>query len=313
MKQALQNLLAEGKTKQVIAQLMQLTIHDTDLKAEVVQLSARYAEYERQKCMGLEDPSVLSIELNKINSALLSLIGQLKEDNMPSVGVMANHPDAHPPKQGFSWTKWTGLNDVKSWIAVLAGLAGIMTFYFKYCKNVPDNDGKPFSVAVYTHGSGGRQEILQLKDTKIVADFGGRREVAKVGDNGQNIFAEIPPSFYGKKVGVGLSGTEGYVLTFPDSIYLLNSEPIYVAVALGDNTRMIKGVVKTTSGNFLEGVEVTTVGESVLTNAKGYFELKIPTEKQQPTYPLTLTKKGFQTDSETYIPQSQTAEFRLKK
>ena len=68
MKQTLQNLLAEGKTKQVIAELMQLHTDDTDLKAEIVQLSARYAEYDRQKRMSLEDPSVLSIELNKIRS-----------------------------------------------------------------------------------------------------------------------------------------------------------------------------------------------------------------------------------------------------
>ena len=48
MKQTLQNLLAEGKTKHVIAELMQLHTDDTDLKAEIVQLAARYAEYDRQ-------------------------------------------------------------------------------------------------------------------------------------------------------------------------------------------------------------------------------------------------------------------------
>ena len=53
MKQVLQNLLAEDKTKQVIAQLIQLSTDDTDLKAEIVQLSARYAEYERQKRMDI--------------------------------------------------------------------------------------------------------------------------------------------------------------------------------------------------------------------------------------------------------------------
>ena len=58
MKQTLQNLLAEGKTKQVIAELMQLQTNDTELKAEIVQLSARYAQYERQKKMDIEDPSV---------------------------------------------------------------------------------------------------------------------------------------------------------------------------------------------------------------------------------------------------------------
>ena len=44
MKQTLQNLLAEGKTKHVIAELMQLHTGDTDLKAEIGQLAARYAE-----------------------------------------------------------------------------------------------------------------------------------------------------------------------------------------------------------------------------------------------------------------------------
>ena len=41
--------------------------------------------------------------------------------------------------------------------------------------------------------------------------------------------------------------------------------------------------------------------------------ISIPADKQQPSYPLTLTKKGFKTATETYIPQSQTAEYRLTK
>jgi Effector-associated domain 11 len=77
MKQTLRNLIAEGKTKQTIAQLRQLTKNDADLNAEVVQLSARFSAYEHQKRMAVEDPSVLSIELNKINNALLSVIERL--------------------------------------------------------------------------------------------------------------------------------------------------------------------------------------------------------------------------------------------
>ena len=79
MKQTLQNLLADGKTKQALDQLRQLHIADTDLNAEVVQVSARFAQYERQQRMGVEDPSVLGIELRKINSALLSVIDRLDD------------------------------------------------------------------------------------------------------------------------------------------------------------------------------------------------------------------------------------------
>jgi hypothetical protein len=80
MKQTLRNLIAEGKTKQAIDQLRQLNLADTDLNAEVVQLSARFSHYERQQRMAVEDPSVLGIELRKINSALLSVIDRLAGD-----------------------------------------------------------------------------------------------------------------------------------------------------------------------------------------------------------------------------------------
>ena len=286
MKQTLQNLLAEGKTKQVIAQLMQLSTHDTDLKAEVVQLSARYAEYERQKRMGLEDPSVLGIELNKINNALLSIIGQLKVDSPSSVGVIRNQPDTHLPKQVFSWTKWTGLNDVKSWIAVLAGLAGIMTFYFKYCKNVPDNDGKPFSVVVYTHGQGGRQDIINLKDTKLVADFGGRREVATVGENGQNTFNEVPAEFRNTRMGIGLKGNEGYILQH-DSNYVLNGEPIYLAIQSSCRFCTIAGTVRNQT-QFIKSAIVSTANFSDTTDVNGYFEIHVPRQMEKSEYGVTV-------------------------
>jgi Effector-associated domain 11 len=82
MKQSLQNLLAEGKTAQVIAQLRQSTSHDTDLHKEVLQISARFARNERERHAGTADNSELGIEQNKINAALLAAIDKL-EDNPP--------------------------------------------------------------------------------------------------------------------------------------------------------------------------------------------------------------------------------------
>ena len=54
MKQTLRHLIAEGNTKQVLAQLRQLTENDADLNAKVVQLSARFATYDHQKRMAVE-------------------------------------------------------------------------------------------------------------------------------------------------------------------------------------------------------------------------------------------------------------------
>ena len=289
MKQTLQNLLAEGKTKQAIAQLRQITTYDTDLQAEVVQLSARFTEYERQKRMDIEDPSVLRIELAKINNALLSVIDRL-DKSVERSGNLQGFPNVNPlpnpSPQGFSWTKWTGLNDVKSWIAVLAGLAGIMTFYFKFCKNVPDNDGKPFSVVVYTHGQGGRQDIINLKDTKLVADFGGRREDPIVGKNGQNTFNEVPAKFRNTRIGIGLEGNEGYILQH-DSNYVLNGEPIYLAIQSSCRFCTIAGTVRNQK-QFIKNAIVSTANFSDTTDVNGYFEIHVPPLMEKSEYGVTV-------------------------
>ena len=281
----LQKLIADGKTAQALALLRQQNLSDSDLNAQINLLSARFATNQKQKNMGLANDSDLQTELNKINMALLDIINRL--DNIESISgsKVALQPHIN---QGFSWTKWTGLNDVKSWIAAFAGLATLLTFYFNRCKHDTNvNDGKPFSVVIYTHGKGGKQDIMQLKETKLVADFGGRREVSMVGENNQNIFAEIPPSFFNKKIGIGLQGTEGYVLTHPDSTYQLNGEPIYVAVQSSCRFCNITGIIRNQKA-FVANAIVSTGRFSDTTDANGLFDITIPPENELSEYPVTV-------------------------
>jgi Effector-associated domain 11 len=77
MKQTLRDLIAAGKTKQAITELLARTTHDTDWHHRVIQLSARYATYEQQYLGKLEDSTVLGVELADINHALLHLIDQM--------------------------------------------------------------------------------------------------------------------------------------------------------------------------------------------------------------------------------------------
>ena len=84
MNHPLRAALAQGKTKQVISELLAITRSNTELHSQVIQLSARYTNYERQKLGNLEDPSVLSIELNKINNTALAIIDEL--DTSASAG-----------------------------------------------------------------------------------------------------------------------------------------------------------------------------------------------------------------------------------
>jgi regulator of replication initiation timing len=80
MKQHLRSLLANGNTRQVIDQLLQATQQLPDLHNEVVQISARFAQMERQNRLGTEAHDTLTIERNKINAALLEIIGQLPDE-----------------------------------------------------------------------------------------------------------------------------------------------------------------------------------------------------------------------------------------
>ena len=155
MKQTLRNLIADGKTAQALNTLRQHNLNDTDLNAQITLLSARFTKNENQKNLGIIEERDYNLELNRINSALLLVINGLDKSQLPpsvfqpttSDGSVSNTIVAKaktPNQQGFSWTHWTGLNDVKSWIAAVAGILAIVTFYFKYCAHISEgNDGKP--------------------------------------------------------------------------------------------------------------------------------------------------------------------------
>ena len=62
MKQTLQNLVAEGKTKQVLEKLKELTQSKAGLQKELTLINARFTELEKRRFLILKraDPSVLS-------------------------------------------------------------------------------------------------------------------------------------------------------------------------------------------------------------------------------------------------------------
>jgi hypothetical protein len=81
--QVLRKLLAGGKTRQVIEQLLPLTAADRDLHNEILQLSAQFAEIERQSRLNVEDPKLLGTERNRINAALFAVMDNLSGNVTP--------------------------------------------------------------------------------------------------------------------------------------------------------------------------------------------------------------------------------------
>lgn len=90
MKQALKKALAKGETKDVLAELLKITAGSTNLHHDIVQLSARFTDYEKKKLANLEEPSLLSVELNRIINATLALIEELPTEELPMPNVINN-------------------------------------------------------------------------------------------------------------------------------------------------------------------------------------------------------------------------------
>jgi hypothetical protein len=220
MEQTIRNLIAEGKTKEAIAQLQTLTASNKVLHNDVVQLSARFSKYEKQHLGNLEDPALLGRELNQINQALLATL-----DASTSDGVTSSHPVTTTVPAKKRW--WAVGAYIVAAIGVLASIAQISGWSMK--------------------------DFITPKDSQTAA-------------------------------------------TAPKS-----------------ENALIKGIVKTEAGDILPDVKIIVDNKSMITDSNGYFEMTVKAHDDQTNYRINISKTGFETKNETYIPDSQIPEFRLKK
>lgn len=74
--------MANGKTEQVIAQLLSLSSNlDKELQEDILMQSSRFKAFQKEKRQGTISNEELQVTLNKINSSLLEIIHQLPETN----------------------------------------------------------------------------------------------------------------------------------------------------------------------------------------------------------------------------------------
>lgn len=81
MKEHLKNLIAQGKIKEAIKELLQITNQESDLHNHVIQQSARLSELEKQQSLGTEDNTALNMTRNQVIAALLSIIDDMPNKN----------------------------------------------------------------------------------------------------------------------------------------------------------------------------------------------------------------------------------------
>ena len=109
MKTKLQQLIAQGKTKQAIQQLLRITKRNDDLHDTALNISARYRQLVRDQHAGILSSEESQIELNKVNAAILALVKDLPD------GISLASPK--------SWN-WQRVAFVLGLIAAIATITG---------------------------------------------------------------------------------------------------------------------------------------------------------------------------------------------
>jgi len=85
MKSKIIALIAEDKIELAMNELLFLTKHDADFHQEIIQLSARFRQNERQRRLNLIDTKDINIENNKIREALLSIVYRYFQSNAENI------------------------------------------------------------------------------------------------------------------------------------------------------------------------------------------------------------------------------------
>ncbi len=290
MKKELEQLIAQGKTEQVLRQLLVLSERQgyEDLREEVLLQYARYEEYSKGKRQGTSSTEGQQAYLARITQALLHLISQLpdelslkpKEDILPDSFKARSKP----------WWQWMAGTIVI--IGILAGIVGITGFDLKSLFGMiwPE---KALQLTVYVHGPKSQQDIVLDDEGMLIADFGNRRDTRRIGEDGRTNFGEIGSRFLGKEIGLSLKA-EGYEVSRPDTIYVYDGEPIYLEVKSSCQFCTLAGTVQSQGGRLLSGIVVMVKGTALedTTDQNGRFLIKVPPEQEQEEYILSIVSKG---------------------
>jgi len=287
LKQALQQLIAQGKTEQAIDQLLRLTERsgDTALREEVLLQASRYRDYAKAKRMGTSSTEDQQITLARINQALIQIIQQLSEEEEEkgsSIGP-ADRPKAK------TWQYVVGVGVV---IGILSGIAVITGFNLKSLLGMGAANS-PLQLTVYVHGPDGRQDVVLENEGQLLLDLRNDRRVAQIGEHGRTNFGEISRDFIGKEIPLSVQ-SEDYEMAYPDSGYVYNGEPVYLEVRSSCRFCKLTGTVQNSEGRLVPELVVMVKGTELAdtTDQNGRFHIQVPAEKEQEEYILSVIEDG---------------------
>lgn len=307
MKKELQQLISQGKTEQAIDQLLRLTERsgNPELREEVLMQSARYRDYAKAKRLGTSSAESQQTAIARINQALLQISEQLPED---SGGDGGGDSRAKPRKtKAWQWVAGAGVI-----VSILSGIAGFTGVNLKDIFGMGETNN-PLQLTVYVHGPDGRQDVVLENEGQLLLDLRNDRRVAQIGEYGRTNFGEISRDFLRKAVPLSVQA-EGYEMAHPDSNYVYDGEPIYLEVRKDKRLGLITGMVTDEKGRGLAGATILIENDTTAsTDSIGRFRLRMPFDRIEESYQLTIQKEGYQSKTRTYYPNSNLFKLELER
>jgi hypothetical protein len=173
---------------------------------------------------------------------------------------------------------------IYSSLAVALVAVGVLTFLAL---------NRPFTATVHVYGWEGRQHHpLDGKGT-IALRLGDKVEKAEISRQGEAIFKKILPEYNRKIVPVAIVETEPEPYYLADSVILLRKNEACEVQVLLRGLEKLEGVITDENGFAIADATVWVAGIGAQTDARGYFAVTIPLEKQKRHQEVEIHKSGY--------------------
>lgn len=303
LKIKLKKLIAKGKTKEAIEELLNLAekIKNDEFSKEIIIQSSNFETYTKTKRQGSSTSQEGNISISKINIALLDIIDQFLDQYINASTRKNQGSNLEDSTFLIKWWKW------------IIGFGFLISFLFGISKYVISDllltaeTTASNTVTVLVHGKEGKDDMV-LPNRGIVKLIYGDAIVSKqINAEGEATFKQISDALFKKKNAVEIifydPEGEAYRSANLDTSYnLVKGKYIPLEVRLY-GIEMINGIVKDfRTSDLLEGARISIQGEETFSNNYGEFSLLLPEEKQQKFQTIRVFKEKYQDFKLSNVP-----------
>ncbi len=187
-------------------------------------------------------------------------------------------------------------------------------YFFDPASSVAENkcDQETFTFTVFVHGRKGKEDKILTGQGQVCMYLNSMPDKVNIDDDGKATFTEISPTFLNSKVRITINHPQPYQSTHPDSLYVLKKDGvIYLETDLYGMDEIFGEVIDSKTDQYLDSVRVSILDIDAYTNKNGWFDLHIPSEKQNKFQRVSFDKKGYERQVYDSVPVHTRQPFSL--